>query len=150
MICFIALDGTDESEMICFGDVARQIVGKPVQQLLRIATSGSPLPADVTRIVSRRFTFALTLTQQTYYRQDKTFQVTSVVAAHGQRGPVMPVASNGSGTPPGSGGQAPTGSTVHTPPSVAATDKAVLPPLSVLEGDPSPALLVSVSRLFHF
>ena len=53
-ICFIALDGTDEAEMICLGDVARQIIGKPVQQLLRTTTTASPLPADVTKIVSIR------------------------------------------------------------------------------------------------
>jgi len=57
------MDGTDEAEMICFGDVARHIVGKPVQQVLRMATSANQLPADIAKIVSRRFTFVVTLTQ---------------------------------------------------------------------------------------
>ena len=48
------LFGTDESEMICLGDVARQIIGKSVQQLLRTTTTASPLPPDVTKIVSIR------------------------------------------------------------------------------------------------
>ncbi|XP_066351389.1 uncharacterized protein [Miscanthus floridulus] len=56
-LCFVAMDGTDEAEMICFGDVARHIVGKPVQQVLRMATPANQLPADIAKIVSRRFTF---------------------------------------------------------------------------------------------
>lgn len=77
--------------MICFGDVARQIVGKPVQQLLRAATAASQLPAEIARIVSRRFTFAVTLTQQSYYRENKTYQVNSVVTTHVQHEPAAPV-----------------------------------------------------------
>jgi replication factor A1 len=59
-ISFIALDGTDEADMICFGDVARRIIGKSVQQLLRIATNSTTYPPEVARIVSLRFTFAVT------------------------------------------------------------------------------------------
>jgi replication factor A1 len=64
----VALDGTDEAEMICFGDIARRIIGKPVQQLLRTATSSNAYPGDIARLVSLKFTFAVTLTQQSYYR----------------------------------------------------------------------------------
>lgn len=70
--------------MICFGDAARQILGKPVQQMLRAVTAASPLPADIAKIVSRRFTFAITLTQQSYYRENRTYQIISVVTSHGQ------------------------------------------------------------------
>lgn len=38
--------------MICFGDVARHIIGKPVQQVLRMATSANQLPLDIAKIVS--------------------------------------------------------------------------------------------------
>jgi len=84
-ISFIALDGTDEAEMICFGDVARRIIGKSVQQLLKTATSGTTYPPEVARIVSLRFTFAVALTQQSYYRRQKTYQVVSVVTAYGRQ-----------------------------------------------------------------
>jgi len=66
-ISFVALDGTDEAEMICFGDVARRIIGKPVQQLLRSAAGPNTYPPEVARIVSLRFTFAVALTQQSSY-----------------------------------------------------------------------------------
>ncbi|XP_066314007.1 replication protein A 70 kDa DNA-binding subunit B-like [Miscanthus floridulus] len=83
-ISFVALDGTDEAEMVCFGDVARRIIGKPVQQILRTATNANTYPPDVTKMVSLRFTFQVSLTQQSYYRQQKTYQVVSVVTSHGQ------------------------------------------------------------------
>lgn len=81
--------------MICFGDVARHIIGKPVQQVIRAATCTNPLPTDIAKIVSRRFTFAVTLTQQSYYRQEKTYQVTSVVTSYGQHDPTPVAAPNG-------------------------------------------------------
>jgi hypothetical protein len=135
--------------MICFGDVARQIIGKPVQQLLRIVTTGGPLPVDIAKIISRRFTFAVTLTQQSYYRQDRTYQVTSVVTAHGQHEPAPPVAQHG---PPPSVDQrsatAPTTSNiVHNTLTVVPADEVVLPSLSGTGGENSLALLASVSYL---
>lgn len=78
-ISFTALDGTDEAEMICFGDVARRVIGKSVQQLLKTARNANTYPQEVARIVSLRFTFAVALTQQSYYKQQKTYQVVSVI-----------------------------------------------------------------------
>jgi len=71
--------------MICFGDVARRIIGKSVQQLLKTATNSTTYPPEVARIVSLRFTFAVALTQQSYYRHQKTYQVVSVVTAYGRQ-----------------------------------------------------------------
>lgn len=82
-LCFIALDGTDEAEMICFGDVARRIIGKPVQQLLKTTGGPNTYPVDITSLVSLRFTFAVTLTQQSFYRHQKTYQVASMVTTYG-------------------------------------------------------------------
>jgi len=39
----------------------------------------------VARVVSLRFTFAVALTQQSYYRHQKTYQVVSVVTAYGHQ-----------------------------------------------------------------
>jgi replication factor A1 len=81
----VALDGTDEAEMVCFGDVARRIIGKSVQQLLRTSPNANTYPPDVSKIVSLRFTFAVALTQQSYYRHQKTYQVISVVTPYGRQ-----------------------------------------------------------------
>ncbi|CAD6257799.1 unnamed protein product [Miscanthus lutarioriparius] len=82
-VCFIALDGTDEAEMVCFGDIARRMIGKLVQQLLRTSTSANAYPPDITKLVSPRFTFVVTMTRQSYYRAQKTYNVASLVTAHG-------------------------------------------------------------------
>lgn len=47
--------------MICVVDIARRIIGKPVQQVLRTVTAQNAYPPDITKIVSLRFTFAVTL-----------------------------------------------------------------------------------------
>lgn len=83
-VCFIALDGTDEAEMVAFGDVARRIIGKPVQQLLRTSTSATVYPPEIARLVSLRFTFAITMTRQSYYKAQKTYNVAALVTALGQ------------------------------------------------------------------
>jgi hypothetical protein len=71
--------------MICFGEIARQIVGKPVQQVLKSARAFGDIPPDIAAIVSMRFTFSVVLTQQSFYKQDKTYQITSIIASHGRQ-----------------------------------------------------------------
>lgn len=96
-ICFIASDGTDEAEVICFGDIARRIIRKSVQQVLRTATIQNAYPPDITKIVNQRFTFAVVLTHQSYYRHQKTYQVSSVITSYGNRdaAPVAPAPVDG-------------------------------------------------------
>lgn len=113
-ISFVALDGTDEAEMICFGDVARRIIGKPVQQLLRTAANANTYPPDVSKIVNLRFTFAVALTQQSYYRQYKTYQVISVVTSYGRLAQLPPIQSPGNQNPAsGQGDQTPSGNSLQ-------------------------------------
>lgn len=100
-LCFMALDGTDEGEMICFGDVARRIVGKPVQQVLRTSTSSNAYPPDIARLASLRFTFVVTMTQQSYYKAQKTYNVTSVVTSYGQQVAAPPAPEDGNNGQPG-------------------------------------------------
>lgn len=71
--------------MVAFGDVGCRIVGKPVQQLLRTSTSATAYPADITKLVSLRFTFAVTLTEQSFYRAQKTYNVAVLVTAYGHQ-----------------------------------------------------------------
>jgi hypothetical protein len=73
-----------------------------VQQILRSATSPTRYPPEITRIISLRFTFAVALSQQSYYRQQKTYQVISVVTAFGNQ-PATPsgIGSGSSGSPGG-------------------------------------------------
>ncbi|KAJ1256523.1 hypothetical protein BS78_K009400 [Paspalum vaginatum] len=72
-ICFIATHGTAEAEMVCFGDVAGRIVGKPFQQVMRATRPSEDFPPDIAAIVSLRFTFAIVLTDQSFDKPDKSF-----------------------------------------------------------------------------
>lgn len=148
--------------MICFGDVACQIVGKPVQQLLRTVTSATPLPAEIARVVSWRFTFVVTLTQQSFYRQERTFQVTSVVMAHGEHEPVpppahheavlpvatVPAGANGHGVLSEGGAGDPVHSTVPVDPPAPVADEVVLTPMSAAKDGHSTPVSANVSSLF--
>ena len=71
--------------MIAFGEVGRRIVGKPVQQVLRTSRSANDTPPDVAAIVSLKFTLAVTLTEQSYYNPQKSYQVNSVITAYGRQ-----------------------------------------------------------------
>ena len=71
--------------MVAFGDVGRRIVGKPVQQLLRTARFASDTPPDIAGIVSLKFTFGITLTEQSYYNPHKSYQINSVITAYGKQ-----------------------------------------------------------------
>ncbi|XP_062194100.1 uncharacterized protein LOC133897388 isoform X4 [Phragmites australis] len=84
-LCFVANDGTAEAEMVAFGEVGRRIVGKPVQQVLRATRIGNDIPPDIAAIVSLKFTFAITLTNQSYYSPKKSYQVNSIIAAYGRQ-----------------------------------------------------------------
>ncbi|KAL6878480.1 hypothetical protein ACP4OV_012650 [Aristida adscensionis] len=74
-ISFIVDDGSAEGEMIAFGDIARPIVGKPVQVVLREAKYTSVVPLDIASIVCLRFTFGITITEQCFYKPTKSYQV---------------------------------------------------------------------------
>lgn len=87
--------------LICFGDVARRIVGKPVQQVLRTSTSSNAYPPDIARLASLRFTFVVTMTQQSYYKAQKTYNVTSVVTSYGQQVAAPPAPEDGNNGQPG-------------------------------------------------
>ncbi|XP_062182255.1 uncharacterized protein LOC133886584 isoform X3 [Phragmites australis] len=84
-LSFIGNDGTAEAEMIAFREVARRIVGKPVQQVLRFARSANDTPPDIAAIVSLKFTFAITLTDQSYYSPHRTYQIISIITSYGRQ-----------------------------------------------------------------
>lgn len=56
-LSFIAGDGTEEAEMICFGEIGRRIIGKPVETVMRSTKREDLIPLDIASIVSSKFTF---------------------------------------------------------------------------------------------
>ncbi|CAN6324103.1 unnamed protein product [Urochloa humidicola] len=84
-LLFIASDGTAEAEMICFGQIAQRIIGKPVEQVMRTVRRDEDFPPDIAAIVSQKYTFAVTMTNQSFYTINKSFMVSSIIASYGRQ-----------------------------------------------------------------
>ncbi|PWZ14793.1 Replication protein A DNA-binding subunit B [Zea mays] len=85
---FLASDETDIAEMFCFDTVARHIVGKSCEIVLRSVTEQSPIPPDLAQIISLKFTFRVTIDNQSLFQQTSrpnVFRINSIVAAHGRQ-----------------------------------------------------------------
>ncbi|CAO2189268.1 unnamed protein product [Urochloa humidicola] len=84
-LLFVASDGTAEAEMICFGQVAQRIIGKPVEQVLRTVRRDEDFPPDIAGVVSQKYTFVLTITNQSFYTRNRSFMVNSIIASYGRQ-----------------------------------------------------------------
>lgn len=74
--------------MFCFDTVARHIVGKSCEIVLRSVTEQSPIPPDLAQIISLKFTFRVTIDNQSLFQQTScpnVFRINSIVAAHGRQ-----------------------------------------------------------------
>ncbi|PVH32495.1 hypothetical protein PAHAL_9G413900 [Panicum hallii] len=84
-LAFIATDGTAESEMICFGNVAAHIVGKSAEYVMASARRRGNISPDIAAIVSEKFTFSINMTENSYHTANKTYIINSVITAHGKQ-----------------------------------------------------------------
>lgn len=84
---FLASDDTTTAEMLCFENVAKQIVGKPCETLLKntSASNAHTIPTDITAIISTKYTFAVTLTKYSFHTDKKVFQPLSILESHGRQ-----------------------------------------------------------------
>jgi hypothetical protein len=71
---FLASDGTETAEMFCFNNVARQIVGKSCEIVLRGVSEHSPIPPDLAQIISLKFTFRVTVDDQSFFQKKTIIQ----------------------------------------------------------------------------
>jgi hypothetical protein len=69
---FLASDGTETAEMFCFNNVARQIVGKSCEIVLRGVSEHSPIPPDLAQIISLKFTFRVTVDDQSFFQKKQS------------------------------------------------------------------------------
>jgi hypothetical protein len=83
-LTFYVTDGTAEAEMFCFDTVARQIVGKPCEILVRSMNVSTSIPAELSNIIGPRFTFAINININSYYSRERIFNVNSVIEVHGR------------------------------------------------------------------
>jgi hypothetical protein len=71
--------------MFCFDRVAKRIVDKPCEIVLRTTSHSTNTPSDISTIVSLKFIFLISLNDESYYTRDKVFQINSIVTAHGRQ-----------------------------------------------------------------
>jgi hypothetical protein len=84
-LTFYATDGTAKAEMFCFDTIAKQIVGKPCQVLLRTLDASQSTPADLRAVVGHKFTFAVNININSYYLKQRILNVNSVIQAYGRQ-----------------------------------------------------------------
>jgi hypothetical protein len=71
-LTFYATYGTAETQMLCFDGVARQIIGKPCELLIRSMNTSGDTPSDLHRIIGLKFTFAINMNINSYYSKVST------------------------------------------------------------------------------
>ncbi|CAL5036671.1 unnamed protein product [Urochloa decumbens] len=98
-LLFVASDATAEAEMICFGQLAQRIIGKPVDQVLRTVRHHRDFPPDIAGVVSQKYTFVLTITNQSFYTRNRSFMVSSIIASYGRQRAIPQVEVGSSSRP---------------------------------------------------
>jgi hypothetical protein len=83
-LTFYATDGTAEAEIFYFDTIAKQIVGKPCQVLLKTLDASRSTLSDLRAIIRLKFTFAINININSYYSKQRVLNVNSVIQAHGR------------------------------------------------------------------
>jgi hypothetical protein len=72
-LIFFATDGTTEAKMFCFDIMAKRIVGKPCEVVLR---NTHP---DLAAIVGLKITLAIAININLYYSAERIFNINSIL-----------------------------------------------------------------------
>jgi hypothetical protein len=83
-LTFFAMDGTVKTEF-CFDSVAKRIVGKPCEALLRSMDISGNTPLELTAIVGLKFTFTINININSFYSAAKIFNIDSILETHGRQ-----------------------------------------------------------------
>jgi hypothetical protein len=75
-------DGTAEDKMFCFDTIAKHIVGKSCDSLVKFTSHPSKIPPDLAAIVSLKFTFVVTTANRSFDVPEKISQIESIVATY--------------------------------------------------------------------
>eukprot|EP00267_Zea_mays_P046786 XP_020399184.2 uncharacterized protein LOC109942132 [Zea mays] len=85
---FRASDATAIAQMFCFDNIARYIVGKSCEVILRSTNAATPIPPDLAQIVSLKFTFRVIPDDSSFDNQDQVpiaLRIISITVAHGRQ-----------------------------------------------------------------
>jgi hypothetical protein len=80
---FVASNRTVTTKMFCFDTIARHIVGKSCDSLVKFSSGSSKIPHNLVGIVSLKFAFVVTTTNRSFDVPEKVFQIEYIVATYG-------------------------------------------------------------------
>jgi len=80
--------------MFCFDNIAKRIVGKSCEAIIKSTRHAGDTPPDLAAIISLKFTFAITITDASYHSCNKVFQINSILASHGRQRAIPQLPSN--------------------------------------------------------
>jgi hypothetical protein len=84
-LTFYAADGTAEVQMFCFDTIAKQIISKPCEFLVKNKNVSGGTPSELAAIIGLKFTFAVNININSYYAKERIFNVNSMIQAHGKQ-----------------------------------------------------------------
>jgi hypothetical protein len=85
-LTFIASDGTAEAKVFCFDTIAKHIVRKSCDSLVKSTSTSSKIPPGLAAIASLEFSCVITMTKKnplTY--QKKVLQIESILSTYGRQ-----------------------------------------------------------------
>jgi hypothetical protein len=84
-LTFYATAGTAEAEIFCFDSIAKQIIGKPCEFLVRTMATSWSTPPDLSANMGLKITFVVNININSYYTKERILNVNSILQAHGKQ-----------------------------------------------------------------
>jgi hypothetical protein len=69
--------------LFCFDNIAKHIVGKPCDALIKSINNSGDIPPDHATIVALKFTFAISINKSSYAK--KVFNIKSILVTHARQ-----------------------------------------------------------------
>ena len=71
--------------MFCFDNIAKHIVGKSCEAVVKSMSPSADTAPELAAIVSLKFTFVVHVTEESYYSKNKVLHIRSILATHGRQ-----------------------------------------------------------------
>jgi hypothetical protein len=73
--------------LFCFDSIAKKIIGKPCEFLVKTLDVSRSTPPYLSAIIGLKFTFAMNININSYYSKERILIVNSILQAHGRQQP---------------------------------------------------------------
>jgi hypothetical protein len=80
--------------MFSFDSIAKTIIGKPCPYLLGSTSNTTIIPPEIAAIVSLKYKFVVTYSDESSWGREKVFLIKSIVAAYGRNNSLTQIQEN--------------------------------------------------------